>query len=218
MSSNRIILMVLAATAVSIRAPLTVFAAASMADAVKKLAEVYEADGGGHVHLNIASSGALARQIDAGAPADVFISANAEWMDWLAGRGCIEASSRFTLAGNSLVMIAPTGTHPVFGPGLAGRLAVGDFKSVPAGKYALEALESLGWLDELRPKLVPGTSVRTVLMYVERGEVEAGIVYASDARASGKVAIVGTFPAESHSPIAYPVAACSANGEAASFV
>lgn len=216
--SNSIALALLLASAAVAQAKLTVFAASSMADAMKELASAFEEGGGEAVRFNLASSGALARQIAAGAPADVFVSANAKWMDWLEEKNCIVRASRFDLAANALVMIAPAGSRLPFDGQVEGRLAVGDFKSVPAGMYAKEALTATGWLDRLRPNLVMASNVRTALLYVERGEVAAGIVYATDARASGKISVIGTFPEESHSPIVYPAAACSANTEAEPFL
>lgn len=204
--------------ALETHADLTVFAAASLTEAMKALAADYADRGGEAVRFNFASSGALARQIDAGAPADLFVSANGKWMDWLEERKLVDKTTRFSLAGNTLAMIAPTGSDLSFDGQISGRLAVGDFSSVPAGMYAKQALEHMGWLDALKPKLVMGSNVRTVLMYVERGEVDAGIVYASDAMASDNVKIVGTFPAESHSPIVYPVAACSGKASAREFL
>ncbi len=204
--------------ALNTHAKLTVFAAASLTDAMKELAGVYEENTDGSILFNFASSGTLARQIDAGAPVDLFISANKKWMDWLEEKGAIQNSSRFNLAANSLVLIAPPGSSLTFDGNFSGRVAVGDFKSVPAGMYAKEALTYMGWFEAVQPNLVMGSNVRTVLMYVERGEVSAGIVYASDAKASGKVPIIGTFPPASHSPIIYPAAACSEKESALAFL
>jgi molybdate transport system substrate-binding protein len=204
--------------ALQTHAGITVFAAASMTNVMKEMASAFEKDSGESLRFNFASSGALARQIDAGAPADVFISANKKWMDWLEARSVIHSETRFNLAANSLVMIAPKGSRLAFDGQVNGRIAVGDFKSVPAGIYAQEALEKLGWLNELRPNLVMASNTRTALMYVERGEVAAGIVYATDAKASGKVSVVGTFPADLHSAIVYPVVACSNNKGAKLFL
>lgn len=204
--------------ALQVSAELTVFAAASTTDAMEELASKFEENGGEKIRFNFASSGTLARQIEAGAPADVFVSANAQWMDYLEAKNAIDKTSRFNAMSNSLVLIAPLGSTLAFDGKIPGRLAVGDFNSVPAGMYAREALGQKGWLDALRPKLVMGSNVRTVLMYVERGEVSAGIVYATDAIRSEKVEIVGTFPEESHSPIVYPVAACTGKPETAAFL
>lgn len=212
------LILALSAVVATATAELTVFAAASMSDAMKALAAAYEEEVGETVRFNFASSGALARQINAGAPVDLFVSANSKWMDWVEEREQIEANTRFNLAGNSLVMIAPKGATVIFDGQISGRLAVGDFSSVPAGMYAKQALEHIGWLDSLRPKLVMGSNVRTVLMYVERGEVAAGIVYASDTQVSDKVEIIGTFPIDSHEPIVYPVAACSDKASTLAFL
>jgi molybdate transport system substrate-binding protein len=199
-------------------ADLSIFAASSTTEAMKEIATAFKQSGGERIHFNFAGSGTLARQIDAGAPADVFISANIKWMDWLGKQAAIQKETRFNLAANSLVLIAPSGSNLTFDGNMDGRVAVGNFKSVPAGIYAEEALTHMGWLAELRPNLVMGSNVRTVLMYVERGEVAAGIVYSSDAKASGKVLILGTFPADSHSPIVYPAAACSDKDSALKFL
>jgi len=207
----RAVLTAMASLLVSLQlhAELTVFAAASTTEVMKELAEVFKVETGEVIRFNFASSGALARQIDAGAPADLFVSANVKWMDWLEGRSAINSPTRFNLAANTLVMVAPLDSTLSFNGQIEGRLAVGDFKSVPAGMYAKEALSHMGWLDGLRPRLVMASNVRTALMYVERGEVAAGIVYATDAMASDKVSVVGTFPLESHSPMVYQAAACS---------
>ena len=198
-----------------------VFAAASTTDVMKELAALYQTRGGEEIKFNFASSGALARQIDAGAPADLFLSANTKWMDFLEEKNLLLAGTRTDLVKNSLVLIAPKGsamTYDGFPKNLKGMLAVGDFKGVPAGTYAEAALKSLGWLDALTPKLVKGTNVRTVLMYVERGEADAGIVYLTDAMQSDKVKVIGTLPPNSHPPIVYPVAACSNSAAALKFL
>jgi molybdate transport system substrate-binding protein len=198
-------------------AELTVFAAASTTDVMKELAEKYKAGGGEAIQFNFASSGALARQIDAGAPAHLFVSANTKWMDFLEEKKVLIDGTRSDLVKNTLVLVAPNGsamTYAGFPGNLKGMLAVGDFKSVPAGTYAEASLKSLGWLDAVTPKLVKGTSVRTVLMYVERGETDAGIVYQTDAMQSDKVEVIGTFPAETHPAIVYP-SACLEGGESA---
>ncbi len=208
-------------------APLTVYVAASMTDVMKELGQVFQAATGTALRLNAAGSGTLARQLDAGAPADLFVSANAKWMDFLEGRGLIEAASRFDLARNRLVLIAPRAT-PLELPMVKGRevggafegfMAVGDFKSVPAGNYAKESLGWLGWLAQLEGRLVYGHDVRQVLMLVSRGEVRAGIVYATDARQAANVVATAVFPEHSHSPIVYPAAIlkASANPAAAAF-
>lgn len=224
------------------RSDLTVFAAASTSDVMKAIASAYEKHYNEQVRFNFASSGALAMQIDAGAPADLYISANVKWMDWLESKRHIEHTSRFDLAANQLVLIVSnqydesrtrnkepqnhegreTLLHSTFldrsSAVPAGRIAAGDFRSVPAGMYAEESLRALGWLEPLRPNLVMTSNVRTALLYVERGEVTAGIVYATDALASDKVKIIGTFPDKSHSPIVYPVASCSQKNTAETFL
>lgn len=200
------------------QASLTVFSAASTTDAMKELALNYTKESAEQVLFNFASSGALARQIEAGAPADCFISANVRWMDWLEEKAVIQPDSRFNLAANTLVLVAPAGSSLTFDGSISGKIAVGDFKSVPAGMYAKEALTHLGWLDKMRPNLVMASNVRTALLYVERGEVSAGIVYFTDAKASGKLSVIGTFPAESHRPIIYPAALCSNNKNAEGFM
>jgi molybdate transport system substrate-binding protein len=213
--------MILMMTALRLPAEITVFAAASTTDVMKELAEQYEKSGGATIRFNRASSGALARQIEAGAPADLFLSANTKWMNYLAEKGLLLEDTRCDLVENELVLIAPAGstlTYEGFPGNLKGMLAVGDFKSVPAGSYAEAALKQLGWLNTVTPKLVKGNSVRTVLMYVERGEADAGIVFLTDARQSDKVKIIGTFPAETHPSIVYPAACLKAGDSARGFL
>ncbi|MBN2703060.1 MAG: molybdate ABC transporter substrate-binding protein [Pontiellaceae bacterium] len=198
-------------------AEIMVFSAASTTDVMKELAAGYKASGGEEVRFNFASSGDLARQIEAGAPAQLFLSANTKWMDYLAEKKLLIDDTRTNLVMNTLVLITPknsTMTYEAFPANLKGMLAVGDFKSVPAGTYAEASLKSLGWLDKVQGKLVKGSNVRTVLMYVERGEVDAGIVYRTDAIQSDKVKITGIFPDGSHPEIVYP-AACLKGGDAA---
>ncbi len=199
------------------QAELSVFAAASTTDVMKELAGTFEKTSGEKVRFNFASSGALARQIDAGASADLFVSANAKWMDWLAGKELIRKQTRFNLAANTLVLVAPAGSKLKFDGKIDGKVAVGDFKSVPAGMYAKEALEHMGWFNDWQPHFVQASSVRTALLYVQRGETAAGIVYATDAKAAG-LPVIGTFPAASHSPIIYPAAAVSKNRDARDFL
>lgn len=208
-------------TASAARAELTVFAAASTTDVMRRLAVRFEETGGEKIRFNFAGSGALARQINAGAPADIFISANTEWMDFLENKSLLTAQTRSNIAANALVLITPsdsTMTYEEFPSNLKGKLGVGEFKSVPAGTYAQAALQSLGWLGVVQRKLVKGSNVRTVLMYVERGEVDAGIVYLTDAKQSDKVRIIGTFPADAHPPILYPAAACTKKPSAVRFM
>ncbi len=196
-----------------------VFAAASTTDAVQELAALFRNQTGIGVELNFASSGQLARQIESGAPAEVFLSANPRWMDHLADRGLLVEASRVDLLGNRLVVIVPARTRrvpeppeiltPEAGTVLdGGRLAIGDPDHVPAGAYAMAALESMGWRPLVDNRLVPARDVRSVVTFVQRGEVAAGIVYATDAAASAGVTVTGRFPADAHPPIRYPLARC----------
>jgi molybdate transport system substrate-binding protein len=197
------------------RAPVVVFAAASLTNALEEIDADYTKQTGVAVKESFASSSTLARQIEAGAPAQVFISADTKWMDYLAGKGLVGAQT--TLLGNALALIAPSdaaigprGIGPGFdwlkplGPD--GRLSVGDPDHVPAGIYAKEALQHLGVWNELEPRLARAEDVRGALALVERGDAPLGIVYVTDARVSAKVKIVGVFPPASHSPIVYPAA------------
>ena len=195
--------------------PVTVFAAASTANVINALASAYAARGGGQVRPVFASSSTLARQIAQGAPADIVLSANAAWMDYLAARNLLEPDTRRVLFGNRLVLIVPgqsaARTDLELGVALGsllgdGRLAMGDPSHVPAGQYAQAALESLGVWNTLRDRLAPAPDARAALALVERGEVPAGIVYATDAAISRKVTVAGHVPAEAHPPIVYPAA------------
>jgi len=213
----RLLLLALSAlaSAGTLSAEVMVFSAASTREVMEQMAVAFQATGGEKVRFNFASSGALARQIEAGAPADVFVSANVRWMDDLCGKGLVEAASRRDLARNELVLVVPRESRLTlldFPQGFPGRLAVGDFTSVPAGAYARAALLHAGWLGAVQDRLVKGTNVRTVLLHVERGEAEAGIVYATDARRSAKVRVIHVFPTESHPPIVYPAACLKSGG------
>jgi len=204
-----------------VHADITLFAAASTTDAVRELAAAFEKETGKKVRLNMAGSGALARQIESGAPADVFISANIKWIDYLEARSLILADSREVIAQSALVLIVPNGSSLKFHDfpaGLNGKLAFGNPASVPAGAYAQEALETAHQFTAVKNSLIKTKDVRTVLMYVERGEVAAGMVYATDAKASGKVKVIHTFPKDSHSPILYSAAACSKKETAFEFL
>jgi len=203
----------------------TVFAAASTADALDEVGRTYAAEQRGRVVPVIASSSTLARQIEQGSPADVFVSADARWMDDLQERGLIDPATRSDLLGNRLVLIAPRGEAPdsaAVSPALDlpallgdGRLAVGDPGHVPAGLYARQALESLGLWGAVADRLAPAADVRRALALVARGEAPLGIVYATDAAASDRVVVVGAFPADSHDPIVYPAAAVAGSAHAA---
>ena len=185
-------------------ATLTVLAAASTTDAMRETAALFSEQTGHDVRFSFASSGALARQIQSGAPADLFLSANTRWMEALGG----EVDSPVVLFKNRLVMVVPAGRSA----DRVNRLAVGDIRSVPLGMYAKEALETSGRFDELYPKMVMTANARVALMFVELGEVDAGIVYATDAKASSRVSVASVFPEESHSPIIYPAAVCRTSG------
>ncbi len=195
-------------------ADLLVFAAASLKDALDAVLADY-GQGGGATVASYASSSTLARQIEQGAPADVFISANPQWMDYLAERGLIRPESRADLLGNGLVLVAPKASDLALeiAPGfdlagaLAGhKLAMGDPDHVPAGIYGKAALESLGVWAAVAPAVVRAEDVRAALALVGRDEAPLGIVYSSDALADPSVRVVGTFPPDSHPPIVYPVA------------
>ena len=195
--------------------PVTIFAAASLHDAIDAVSSSYASASHENVTPVYAASSALARQIENGAPADLFISADEQWMDYVDSRGLIDTASRVDLLGNALVLIAPNSAPLTLAiaPGFPlakalgdGRLAVGDPTHVPAGIYAKAALEHLGVWTEVANKLAPTADVRAALVLVERGEARAGIVYATDAAASPIVTVVGTFPADSHPAITYPLA------------
>ena len=218
LSSLRLAALLLLAVALPSHASLLLFAAASTTDVMQALGTAYAETNGERVRFSFASSGILARQIEAGAAADIFVSANTAWMDWLEGKAMVRAGSRFNLVANTLVMVAPLGTTVAFDGNWSGRLAVGDVKSTPAGIYAEEALRRMGWLERIRPQLVMSGNARSTLRIVERGEVTAGIVYATDAQASEKVTVIGQFPPTCHHPILYPVAACSDKSAARPFL
>jgi molybdate transport system substrate-binding protein len=206
-----------------------VFAAASMKTALDAVAAGWKADIGKTVTVAYASSAALAKQIERGAPADLFISADLKWMDYLEKAKLIQARTRRNLVGNKLVLIEPSDANvkleiargfDLAGAAADGKIAVCAINSCPGGIYAKEALESLGVFAGVEPKLAQADNVRNALNLVSRGEAKFGIVYATDARADPNVKVVGTFPASSHSPIVYPAAlvAASANPDAALFL
>lgn len=209
------------------RAPL-VFAAASLQESLTAAASAWAGKGHPQPVLSFAASSALARQIAAGAPADLFISADDDWMDAVEAKGLLRRGTRRPLLGNSLVLVAPQRSRVQLAirPGFAlaralgrGRLAIADPAAVPAGKYARAALTSLGVWDSVADRIAPAENVRAALAFVERGEAPLGIVYETDARASGRVRVVGRFPATTHPPISYPIAALkrSTNPETESF-
>jgi molybdate transport system substrate-binding protein len=197
--------------------PLRVLAAISLGDALTQVGDAYTRAHGRPVRFSLASSGTLARQVEAGADADVFFAADAQWMDYLAARGLVDVGTRDDVLGNRLVLVAPRDTAAtplVVGAGVdlatrlgRGRLAIGDPDSVPAGRYAQAALSGLGLWAQVAQRLVLADNVRAALAFVASGEAPLGIVYDTDARLETRVAVVGTFPAGSPPPIVYPVAA-----------
>jgi molybdate transport system substrate-binding protein len=208
---------------------LTVFAAASMKNALDDVDTAYTAKTGVKVVASYAASSALAKQIEQGAPADVFLSADTDWMDYATTKKAINEPTRVNLLGNSIVLIAPKDSgieHVTIGQGFdlsklagAGKIATGDVNAVPVGKYAKAALEKLGAWDAAAPKFAMAESVRAALTLVARQEAVLGIVYSTDAKVEPGVKIVGTFPADSHPPIIYPVAATTtAKTEAAGYL
>ncbi|MBK5646138.1 MAG: molybdate ABC transporter substrate-binding protein [Acinetobacter sp.] len=204
---------------------ITVYAAASLTNAVNELDTIYEQKNKTEVKTSYAGSSTLAKQIEAGAPADVFISADVQWMDYLQNKQLVTAADRINLLGNRLVVITPK-DHPLklkmdksFDPSkvIQGKLCTGDTKSVPVGKYAKQALSSLGWWDKVQPRLVETEDVRAALNFVARGECQIGIVYATDAAISKDVVVAGIFPENTHPPIIYPVGLTKKNAESVKF-
>ncbi|HSI44033.1 MAG TPA: molybdate ABC transporter substrate-binding protein [Methylotenera sp.] len=193
---------------------ITVFAAASLTNALSDISTQYEKEKSVKIQNSFAASSTLAKQIENGAPVDIFISADSKWMNYLQDKKLINSSSRKDFLGNKLVLIAPKDRsfsvkfEPKFNIAKAfdGRLCTGDIESVPAGMYAKEALTNLKWWDAIKTRIVGTQDVRGALAFVERGECAAGIVYETDAKISNKVEIVGTFPEQSHTPIVYPMA------------
>lgn len=189
-----------------------VLAAASLQEAMTDAADAWERAGHPRPALSFAGSPALARQVEAGAPADLFVSADEEWMDALAVKGLIAPGGRAVLAGNRLVIVAPAASAARLTAAnmaatlAAGPVAMADPVSVPAGRYGRVALQRLGAWAAVQPKVVRAENVRAALALVERGAAPFGIVYRTDARASRLVRVAGVFPAASHPPIRYPVA------------
>lgn len=204
---------------------LLVFAAASQRNALDGVIAAYSKAGKGTVKASYQSSSTLARQIEQGAPTDIFISANPKWMDYLAERKLIDAASRVDMFGNGLVLVAakdsPASAVKIE-PGFdlasllgEGKLAVGDPDHVPAGIYARQALQKLGAWEKVEARLARADNVRAALALVSRGEAPYGIVYSSDAVADKGVKVAGAFPENSHPPIVYPVAIIAASKNAA---
>lgn len=205
-----------------------VLAASSVQEAMEEAADAWAAKGHARPVLSFAATSALARQVEAGAAADLFVSADIEWMDTLDKAGLLRAGSRTDFLSNTLVLVAAKDNAAALAvqPGFdlagalgTGRLALADPDSVPAGKYAKAALTRLGAWDAVKGRIAAGENVRAALALVERGQAPLGVVYATDARASGKVRVVATFPADSHPPITYPLAILtrSASPDAAGF-
>lgn len=204
-----------------------VFAAASLKTALDDVKAAFEAETGDEVSVAYAGSSALARQILAGAPSDIFISANIKWMDAVEEAGLLAEGSRRDLLGNRIVLVAPTADTPAGAVDLDlsaeslterlgdGRMAMALVDAVPAGIYGKAALETLGLWDALAPHVAEADNVRAALALVARGEAPLGIVYATDAAAEPRVTVLATFPEESHPPIIYPAARLAASGEAA---
>lgn len=196
---------------------LTVFAAASMKNALDEADAAYTAKSGVKVVASYAASSALAKQMEQGAPADIFISADTDWMDYSSAKKTIDDSTRVNLLGNKIVLIAPRDSkieNVKIGEGFDlaklagdGKIATGDVKAVPVGKYAKAALEKLGSWQAVESKFAMAEGVRAALSLVARGEAVLGIVYETDAKVEPGVKIIGEFPAGSHPPIIYPVAA-----------
>jgi molybdate transport system substrate-binding protein len=199
-----------------------VFAAASLTNALTELGQAWAGAAHPQPSLAFAASGTLAKQIEAGAPADLFASADVKWMDYLDMRGLIDHASRRNLLATSLVLIAPVAIPGQPGPAkpvtvqmrrgfplstaFEGKLCTGEPDAVPAGIYAKQALVALGWWDSLQGRIVGADDVRAALAFVERGECALGIVYATDALVSQKVRVIATFPPDTHDPILYPFA------------
>lgn len=208
--------------------PPIVLAAASLQESMNAAADTWRAKGHSRPRISFAGSAALARQIQSGARADLFVSADEAWMNELQSKRLLRQGTRVSFLSNSLVLIAPqtSAIRLKIAPGMPlagklgrGRLAIADPAGVPAGAYAKQALTALGVWSSVQGHLAPGESVRAALALVRRGAAPLGIVYATDARADPGVRIVGVFPASSHDPISYPVAtiASSTNGEAEAF-
>jgi molybdate transport system substrate-binding protein len=208
--------------------PVTVFAAASLQNALDEAGKAFTAKTNTPVRFSFAATSALARQLEQAAPADLFASADLEWMDWALQRNLVKKETRVDLLGNKLVVVAPKdgpasvaltrdGLKAALG---GGRLAMGEVNAVPAGKYGKAALEKLGLWSEVSNQLAQVDNVRAALLLVSRKEAPLGVVYETDAKADANVKVVATFPADSHAPIVYPfaVTANSTHAGAAAFL
>lgn len=218
------LLALVSATAAHALEAARVYAAASLAESIAAAADAYAADRHPHPVVVLASSSELARQIEAGAPGGVFVSADQRWMDHIASRGFLNAGTRTNLLTNTLVVIVGDGDarRITIAPGFDfakfvgdGRWTTGDPDSVPIGRYAKAALIKLGAWEAAAPKLAPAADTRAALAFVEGGEAKVGIVYGTDAKASNKVSVAGVFPENSHEPIVYPEALVGSAGQEA---
>lgn len=223
------LLMLTATASQATERTLTIFAASSLTDVLEEIGKAYTAQAHQPVRFSFAASSALARQIESGAPADVFVSADQQWMDYLARRGLIQPDTRRDVVSNALVLVAPVDSKLELriAPGFAlaaalgarGRLATGDPASVPVGQYARAALTKLNVWSSVENRLIPADNVRTALNFVARGEAPLGIVYATDARADSHVRVIDRFPSDTHERIAYPAAVtATAPANAGAFV
>lgn len=207
---------------------ITIFAAASLTNVLQELGDNFTRETSIPIRFSFAASSALARQIESGAAADVFFSADLDWMDYLQARNLIQRQTRHDVLGNRLVLIAPADSKielkialhfPLAAALGKGRLATGDPDSVPAGRYAQSALVKLGVWREMSNRLIRADSVRGALAFVDRGEAPLGIVYETDALIDSGVRVVDVFPDDSHAPIIYPIAlTTAAKGDAGKFV
>lgn len=207
--------------------PVRVFAAASLTNALTDIGAAWQKAGHPKPSLAFGASSALAKQVEAGAPADVFASADGTWMDYLDQRSRLVAGTRSNVLGNTLVLIVPAGRRfPIemkrgfdIAGAFTGKVCTGEPGVVPVGIYARQGLEGLGWWTPLQKRIVGSDDVRTALAFVERGECPLGVVYATDAKISSKVEVLATFPASTHKPIVYPFAAVKgARPETAAFL
>ncbi len=224
-----LLLLLVAAAGHAAERIVTVFAAASLTDVLEEVGNAYTAGTQVPVRFSFAASSALARQIESGAPADAFVSADQDWMNYLTERNLIQPATRADIVSNSLVLVAPVDSKLTLkisqgfplakALGEKGRIATGDPASVPAGKYAKAALTALGVWSTVESRLIPAENVRSALNFVALGEAPLGIVYATDARGNAKIRVVDTFPAGSHEAIRYPAAATTRGStEATAFV
>jgi molybdate transport system substrate-binding protein len=209
-----------------VSADIMVLAAASLTNALDDIIKLYGTKSATKIKVSYAASSEFAKQIENGIPADVFISADTKWMDYLYNKGMIDGNTRINLLGNTLVLIAPKGkgfkvtldSNSNLPTAFTGNLCTGETETVPVGKYAREALQNLKIWDALKPRIVGTDSVRSALAFVERGDCAAGIVYETDALISKKVEVVASFPESSHSPILYPAALVTKSTDGQAFL